>query len=137
MPQIVRVFIKAALVNLVLALAVGLISVAGPLFHISLPGTLPVYFHLLMVGWVTQLIIGVAYWMFPRYSKEEPRGPERAAWIILILLNAGLALRAVGEPLLSSDVRAIAGMLLAVSAALQLAAGWLFIAMVWPRVRER
>jgi hypothetical protein len=35
---------------------------------------MPVYLHLFMIGWVTQMIFGVAYWMFPRVSKENPRG---------------------------------------------------------------
>jgi hypothetical protein len=32
----------------------------------------PTYLHLLVLGWLTQLIFGVAFWMFPRYSARNP-----------------------------------------------------------------
>lgn len=51
-----------------------------------------------MVGWVTQMIIGVAFWMFPKYTRERPRGSEALAWITYVLLNVGLLLRAIAEP---------------------------------------
>jgi hypothetical protein len=136
MPTLVRWFIKAALVHFVLALTAGLLLALNPVLPFTIPSLNPVYLHLLMMGWVTQLIMGVAYWMFPRYSKESARGQERIGWAVLILLNVGLALRAIGEPLLSGT-QIVSGVLLAVSAVMQLAAGWTFIALIWPRVRER
>jgi hypothetical protein len=133
MPRLVRWSIRTALIYFVLALAAGLL-LAIPI--VKIPALTPVYFHLLMVGWVTQLIIGVAYWMFPRYSKESARGAEWLGPTIYILLNVGLILRILGEPLQGSGI-AWAGWLLAISAVLQVVAGWLFVAAMWPRVRER
>jgi heme/copper-type cytochrome/quinol oxidase subunit 1 len=89
-----------------------------------------------MVGWVTQLIFGVVYWMFPRYSKEQPRGNERLAWAAYWLLNVGLILRVLGEPLTGLGQTAGAP-LLAASAMLQLGAGWAFVINTWGRVKER
>ena len=40
-------------------------------------GLTPVYFHLFMVGWVTQMIFGVIFWMFPIVTRARPRGSER------------------------------------------------------------
>lgn len=139
MPSIVRIFIKTALVYFVAALLIGLYQVILPSLpeDLRIPALNPVYFHLLMVGWVTQLIVGVAYWMFPRYSKESPRGPEWLGPAILILLNAGLVLRAIGEPMQAAGSADLAGWLLAISAAIQLAAGWMIVAALWPRVKER
>ena len=74
-----------------------------------LAGLVPVYFHLLMVGWVTQLIFGVAFWMFPRYSKEKPRGREGLAWAMYASLNAGLLLRGLAEPMHSGAPSAFLG----------------------------
>ena len=93
------------------------------------------YIHLLVVGWLTQLIFGVAYWMFPRYSAERPRGSERLGWATFALLNLGLLLRVIAEPW-----HALAGQgaaLLVGSALLQLLAGWIFVVNTWPRIRER
>jgi hypothetical protein len=95
----------------------------------------PTYLHLLVVGWLTQVIFGVAYWMFPRYSAERPRGSDRLGWTALVLLNAGLLLRVVGEPY--HTLGRGGGGLLVAAAALQLLAGWGFVLNTWPRVRER
>ena len=137
MPTITRTFIKTSLVYFVLALLAD-VWLAGPVFDVAtIPGLRPVQFHLLAVGWLTQLIIGVAIWMFPKYSREEPRGNETLLWATYGLLNAGLILRVAGEPLHSANPGAGWGWLLAASAVLQMGAGWLFVANAWPRVRTR
>jgi len=58
-----------------LGLALGQVVALPP----ALGALQPLYFHLLMAGWVTQLIFGVVAWMFPQYSSEQPRGNERLA----------------------------------------------------------
>jgi len=137
MPTLTRWFIKTALVYLVVALLVGALYVTRNLIELPpiVDALRPVYFHLFMVGWVTQLIIGVAYWMFPKFSMEKPRGSEPLGWVVFALLNIGLALRAIGEPLLSS----VPGMgrVVAASAVLQWLAGMAFVANTWGRVKEK
>src|SRR3954454_476837 len=58
----------------------------------------PTHLHLLVVGWLTEVIFGVAYWMFPRYSPDRPRGNDRLGWAAFVLLNTGLLLRVAAEP---------------------------------------
>lgn len=139
MPRLTRVFIKTGLVYFMVALAMGLLMFAQPLLDLPpFVATLrPVQLHLLMVGWVTQLILGVVYWMFPKESRERPRGSETLAWAVLWLLNAGLILRAVFEPLIVVRPDLNAGWTLTLSALLQLAAGWAFVFNTWRRVKER
>ncbi|MDQ7034309.1 MAG: hypothetical protein Q9P01_05590 [Anaerolineae bacterium] len=97
----------------------------------------PTYLHLLTVGWITQVIVGVAYWMFPKYTKENPRGNERLGWAIFLLLNTGIILRTIGEPLVALYPTLGAGWLLALSGVTQLLGGWGFIINTWSRVKER
>ncbi len=132
MPTITRYFIKAAMIYFVIGLLMGFLISARTLLNLPVSILIlnPTYLHLLVVGWITQLIFGVAYWMFPKYSKEKPRGDERLGWGIFILLNSGLLLRVVGEPL-------NIGWLLPIAAVLQFIAIWMFIIAVWPRVKER
>jgi cbb3-type cytochrome oxidase subunit 1 len=139
MPTLTRYHIKTALAHFVVALLLGVLLAAQPVLDLPpLIATLrPVFLHLLIVGWITQLIIGVAYWMFPKQSKERPRGSSRLGWTVYVLLNLGLVLRAVSEPLSVIYPQTIAGAALAVSAVLQVGAGWLFIVNTWPRVKER
>ncbi len=139
MPRLTRYFIKTALLYLIIALIVGALLVARSAFDLPVEiGTLsPVFFHLLMVGWATQLIFGMLFWMLPKYSKEKPRGQERLAWAAYLLINLGLILRAIGEPLVALRPEGGLGWMLALSALLQLLGGWAFIANAWPRVKER
>jgi hypothetical protein len=139
MPLLTRLFIKTALIFFVAALCAGLILAARP--WIDLPPIVvalnPVYFHLFMVGWVLQLIMGIAYWMFPKFSREQPRGYDGLAWAVYFLLNGGLALRVIAEPMQTAQPEAMWGRLLVVSALAQWLAGLAFVANTWPRVKEK
>ncbi len=139
MPLLSRTFIKAGLIYFVIGLTAGVIYLGQPVLHLSgSVGVLyPIYIHLLVVGWITQLIMGVVYWMFPKYAKDRPRGSDQLGWMVFWLLNAGLILRAVGEPLNTLKPGWNLGWVLALSAILQLLAGWGFIVNTWGRVKER
>lgn len=96
-----------------------MLGVAQP----RLPTTGPVYVHLLVVGWITQVIFGVAYWMFPRHSRDTPRG------------SAGLVLRVLAERVYTLHSTLGFGWVLAVSALLQWLGGMAFVVNSWPRVK--
>lgn len=91
MPTLTRWYIKSALIYFVAALLLGFV-LALPT-SINLPEVIhtmsPAYFHLFLVGWVTQMIFGVIYWMFPIITRAQPRGNERLAWVTYIFLNVG------------------------------------------------
>ncbi len=129
--------IKTSFVYLVLALLTGVaLGLRSALALDWLPaGLTPVYFHLYMVGWVTMLIFGVVYWMFPKYSLEKPRGSGRLGWWVYGLLNVGLALRVLGESL--AQPGSGWGWALVASAALQWLAGAGFVLNTWQRVKEK
>lgn len=130
---------RRSVIYLAAAMLLGLLLAVRS--SIDLPPELlalsPVYFHLFMVGWVAQLIFGMLFWMLPKYSREKPRGHEQLAWAAYLLINAGLILRVIGEPLNATQSEWGVGWLLALSALLQLIGGWAFVAAAWPRVKER
>lgn len=140
MPPLTRWMLKTSLVYLLLALLTGLLQAGLPLFEngAGLPVLRqlePVRVHLFIVGWVTLLIFGVVFWMFPKYSREKPRGHEWLGWAAYGLLNAGLILRAVGES--AAQPGSVFGWMLALSAVLQWLAALAFIINTWPRVKEK
>lgn len=139
MPPITRWHIKTALLYFVAALMVGVaLSTRNVLAGPPLLGLLgPTYWHLLTVGWLTQLIFGVALWMFPKFSSAQPRGEERLNWLAYGLLNVGLLLRVFAEPLLAWQPTDWLGGLLALAAVLQWLAGLVFVANLWRRVKEK
>jgi hypothetical protein len=139
MTTIIRTYIKTALsyalVGTLLS-TVWLIQLAWPI-HPLLAFLQPTALHLLVVGWLTQLIIGIAIWLFPPWSKQQPRGPESLAWLCYGVLNGGLLVRLVAEPLNGYHPTALLGWLLVSSAVMQVGALWLFIYLVWGRVRAK
>jgi hypothetical protein len=122
-----------------LGLVLGAILLAQPTMGWSprLQVLNPVYLHFLFIGWVTQLIMGIGYWMFPKQSKEKPRGSEWLGWTVLILLNVGLVLRAIGEPMVILAPQAHLGWIVALASICLLLAGWGFILNSWGRIKER
>ncbi|GGN04424.1 hypothetical protein GCM10007092_18670 [Thermus composti] len=86
-------FVRAALFYLVYT------ALLGTLFYFlpSLVGPFrPSHVHAGLVGFFLQMVMGVAYWMMPR-----PGGlrQDRLEALTFFLLNAGLLLRLVLEPL--------------------------------------
>jgi hypothetical protein len=132
MPLLTRTFIKTAIAYLVVALLLGVYMAVR-----STTGLFPVYIHLFVFGWLTQLIFGVIYWMFPKYSKANPRGSEVLGWVAYSTLNIGLILRAIAEPLHAVQASSLSGFLLVVSAILQWLSGLAFVVNTWPRVKEK
>lgn len=140
MPTLTRWFIKLGMVYLLIGMAIGGAMLLQPLMGWSsaLQTLRPVYLHAIFIGWVTQLIMGVGYWMFPKYSKATPRGSERLGWAVFVLLNVGLLLRSISEPLaLLQPQQRGWGILLALAAVCLFLAGWGFVLNSWQRIRER
>ena len=139
MPVLTRWFLRSALLYLAAALLLGVVlalpgSVTLPPFIRAMT---PAYFHLFLVGWVTQMIFGVIYWMFPIITRAAPRGNERLGWASYLLLNGGLLLRVLGEPLMATRPDSGFGWLLALSAVLQWLAAVLFVFLAWPRIKDK
>ncbi len=137
MPPLTRWFIRTGLVYLVLSLVTGVIAAADPVVQLPYPlaALMPLYFQLLMVGWITQLIFGIAYWMFPIASREDPRGNPQLGWVAYICLNVGLLIRGIAElTSVLSDFPA-PPWATELSLILQLVAAVAFVANTWARVK--
>ncbi|OQA45926.1 MAG: hypothetical protein BWY52_01064 [Chloroflexi bacterium ADurb.Bin325] len=142
MPKLARFFVKSALVYLVLGSMIAGLALSGAG---NLPPALlalrPLAWHLLAVGWATQLIFGVAFWMFPHMAGSQPRdanarGDERLVTAVFWALNVGLALRVLAEPWVMLRPNPVIAALLPLSATLQLGAVVVFVIITWPRVRS-
>jgi len=140
MTPLVRLYIKTSFVYLIAGLILlALIALDGWLhigrwFTVVSVGQV----HLLVVGWITQLAIGVAYWMFPRFLKDDnprPRGSDTLAWAVYICLNAGLVLRLAAEPFHLLTGQSWLAALVALSGVLQAAAAVGFGLLIWARIR--
>ena len=69
MPKLSCWFIRAALLHLALGITFGMLILlhkATP-FYPPLWRLLSLHIELLLFGWTVQLVMGVAFWIFPRF----------------------------------------------------------------------
>jgi len=140
MPPIARTFVKAAFLYFLAAFLLGALMMLDRWLDFSrwLGALTMSQLHLLVVGWITQLAIGVAYWMFPRFLKEQdprPRGSDALAWFVLASLNAGLLLRFAIEPFYLMDAKPWLAALMALAGVLQALSACAFGWIIWGRIR--
>jgi hypothetical protein len=140
MPPIARTFVKASFIYFVAAFLLGALMMLDRWLSISrwLRVVYVSQLHLLMVGWLTQLAVGVAYWILPRFLKEQdprPRGSDKLAWGVLVCLNTGLLLRFAFEPFYLMGPQTWLAVMLTVSGVLQAMAALGFGLLIWGRVR--
>jgi hypothetical protein len=88
--------------------------------------------HIMFVGFLTHLVMGVSDWMFPR--PKQTRYTERRAMAVLFILDAGLLLRIIFEPWLGLRSGPFPQLMLALSGILQFLAIALFVYNIWDRI---
>ena len=97
MPRLSVWFIRASLLYLLLGFLFGALLLAqkGISFYSPVWYLFPLHMEFLLVGWLIQLAMGVAFWIVPRFSNGSPRGPMGLIWVSFALLNAGILITAL------------------------------------------
>jgi hypothetical protein len=150
MPVTSRAFVKTSVIYLCVGAVLGALMLVDRWLPIdSRVITLRAsHIELLVVGWLTQLILGVAWWLFPPLKRarggdtaqpvrrgQAQRGSEPLFWATFMCLNLGVLLVAVLEPLAAwtqiGELRSVAS----VADLFFLAAAVAFVANMWQRVR--
>ena len=90
MPRLSVLFVRASLVYLAIGLTVGMLLLWNKGVPISpyVWMLLPAHIEFLLIGWIVQLALGVAFWILPRWQTQ--RGDVRPAWAAFVLLNVGI-----------------------------------------------
>ena len=92
MPRLSAWFVRASLAYFLLGFTIGALILAqkGISYYPSVWVLFPVHMDFLLVGWLAQLAMGVAFWIMPRFSRGPARGKVTLVWISFFLINAGL-----------------------------------------------
>src|SRR5574341_695886 len=92
MPLLRVFFIRTALIYLSLGFTIGglMLFNKGLTIMPAVWNLLPAHIEFLLIGWIIQLILGVVFWILPRFSQGPPRGKEEIAWLSYLLINAGI-----------------------------------------------
>lgn len=91
--------------------------------------------HLILFGFVIMLIMGVAYWMFPRPAKEDTRYSPNLAEINYWFITGGTLIRTVSELLISGSTSPLRYIVFT-GALLQVAGGFVFVWNIQSRIRS-
>ena len=137
MHSLVRRFIKTAVGFLAVGLAIGawMLVRRELLDRYPNPFEVSAHTHAILVGFVMQMILGVALWLFPRPDRADARYRPRVAETAYWLLTVGTAGRVLGE-LLRPTLDAPALRWGIVLGGLAQAAGMLaFFHTMWTRIR--
>ena len=137
MPPLVRRYIKTSFAFLLAGLALGgYIVVAQFVFDASPPRLLATaHAHLLLVGFMLMMVMGVATWMFPRPARDDARYRPELAGLAYWLIAAATALRAGAEITVSLTGALGLRWLIALGGLGQVAGAALFALNIWWRVR--
>jgi hypothetical protein len=91
MDWLVRAFIKSSVSWLALGVVVGIAMGVHPVWTVYRTA----HMHIMLLGFVTMMIFGVAYHVIPRFA-AHPLHSRRAAVVHWWLANVGLALMIIG-----------------------------------------
>jgi hypothetical protein len=102
MPRLSVWFVRFSFIYLFLGFTLGGLILAnkGLSFAPWVWNLLPAHMEFLLLGWMVQLAMGVAYWILPRLRSNLPRGNVNFIWSSFALLNMGIAIVAI-QPLVS------------------------------------
>jgi heme/copper-type cytochrome/quinol oxidase subunit 1 len=137
LPALIRRYIKTSFVFLVTGLLLGGYIVVAQFVLVRYPPRLLVtaHVHLLLVGFMLMIVMGVATWMFPRPARDDTRYRPELAEAVYWVMTVSTALRAVAETLLGLTGKPPLGWLIAAGGLGQLAGAGLFVLNMWWRVR--
>jgi heme/copper-type cytochrome/quinol oxidase subunit 1 len=137
MTPLIRRYIKTSFVFLLAGLLLGAHIVIAQFILDTYPSRLLVtaHAHLLLVGFMLMMVMGVATWMFPRPARDDTRYRPELAEAVYWVMTTATAVRAAAE--ISVGLAGAIGLrwLIALGGLGQLAGTALFVLNMWRRVR--
>ncbi len=136
----IRLMLKTSIFYFIIGVLIGLLMYLSYWFNeLSWAYALrAVHTHIILVGFVIQMIMGVALWMFPSVPSQEKTiekrlTPESHGIRLYVIFNSGVVLRSVFEPFARSS--SIAFYLGLAGVILQIIGIIYFAFLIFPRIR--
>lgn len=137
MTPLIRRYIKTSFAFLLAGLLLGAYILVAQFVLDAYPSRLLItaHAHLLLVGFMLMMVMGVATWMFPRPARDDPRYRPELAEAVYWVMTVATVIRAGAE--ISVALAGALGLrwLIALGGLGQLAGTALFVLNMWRRVR--
>lgn len=130
MPKLSVWLVRASLIHM----GIGFLFGAMILHHKGIPiygwtwRLLNPHIEIMIFGWTMQFVMGIAFWILPRFSGSRRYGSVELGWRSFVLLNTGIIATALGG-WHNLDLLSFAGRLLTFGAVA------LFAGVILPRVK--
>ncbi len=133
----VRYFVKTSIIFLILGISTGLfMSFAKNVFEIGYGYDLiSAHTHVILVGSVMMMIMGVALWFFPRAEKKDKRYNPDLILIVYWIITLATSLRFISQVVLSFHYVQWIRVAVTISSTFQVIAMLLFFYSMWGRIR--
>lgn len=137
MTPLIRRYIKTSFVFLLAGLLLGAYIVVAEFAFETYPPRLLVttHAHLLLVGFMLMLVMGVATWMFPRPGRDDTGYRPELAEAVYWVMTVATALRGLAEMVVALAGALGLRWLIALAGLGQLVGAALFVLNMWRRVR--
>jgi cbb3-type cytochrome oxidase subunit 1 len=137
MPPLIRRYIKTSFAFLIAGVLLGTYASVSQYLLGAYPPRLLItaHVHLLLVGFMLMIVMGVATWMFPRPARDDLRYRPELAETVYWLMTASTCVRALAEMFAAFADSTALRMTVALGGAGQAGGVLLFVANMWTRVR--
>jgi len=137
MPPLIRRYIKTSFAFLIAGVLLGSYVSVGQYVVATYPPRLIItaHVHLLLVGFVLMIVMGVATWMFPRPARDDARYRPELAEAVYWTMTVATCVRAVAELLAAYSDSSALRAAIALGGLGQAAGVLLFVINMWTRVR--
>lgn len=98
MPAVSRALVRVSLLYLITGMTFGALMLAGKGIDIGFPAMrlLSGHSEVILFGWLVQFVLGISYWLLPRYSSVPKRGNPVLSWSGFLIFNLGTLLLVAG-----------------------------------------
>lgn len=133
----VRYFIKTAIVFLIIGLATGLFMIISKnIFYIGYPySVITAHTHIILIGFVMMMIMGVAIWFFPKAEKDDKKYKPNLILFVYALMTISTTIRFIAEMINGYSQDSISSTISVLAAIGQFFSFLLFFYSIWGRIR--
>ncbi|MCE1164159.1 MAG: cbb3-type cytochrome c oxidase subunit I [Bacteroidetes bacterium] len=133
----VRWFVKTSIVFMLAGILSGFfMMLARRVFEIGYgPSLLSAHTHVILVGFMMMMIMGVSIWFFPKAEKTDKRYSPALVVAVYWLMVIGTSVRFIGEFADAFVTLKFLNYIIVFSSLLQIIAAGIFVYTIWGRVR--